>query len=392
MLIILLLFTCINLALLLLTYKWVRISVQVGQDNHAYLTEMISDVLALRENVAEPDGIDLLGREWYGREWPRQLSQREREILLGAYTQDGLPRFPNPVPFEVGDSYSSYLLTSKFATLQASDKIRLLQQLRSVSQLPLKLAELAATDSNETVRIWLASHAKFDSLEKGDAEGIINALKNDPSPYVIASLLSNPDFEELPWQCLCGGKLEDDWRERVRRYTPEQCLALMYNPMLSPDFLLELMRSTPATLSLDPELHKQMVAIGVRNPGIIENSRMWGRKMKQTVSRDDVIETDMRYGEIWKLAFGGSWLYDISRPVARYIQTSPKVKLEIYNRFRENRDPFTRLAILEGCIMPMDEETLRLGAQDSEMLCKREAQSKIEAWEKRRFPYQPDIH
>ena len=99
MLIILLLFTCINLALLLLTYKWVRISVQVGQDNHAYLTEMISDVLALRENVAEPDGIDLLGREWYGREWPRQLSQREREILLGAYTQDGLPRFPKPVPF-----------------------------------------------------------------------------------------------------------------------------------------------------------------------------------------------------------------------------------------------------------------------------------------------------
>lgn len=392
MLTIIVIVTLISCVLLLVILKSVQSS---PQQVRPWILQVVSEIRALRERSGDSVYLDVLGREWYGTEWPRQYSKRELDILTGAFTQDGVPRLPNPAPFQVGDGYGLHVLMARFSAADPLNQIKLLEQLRGVSAIPRELVELAANNTNEAVRLWIGSHADCRSLEcKGDSATIADKLGHDSSRFVRASLLSNPEYSGLPWSAF-GARLEDDWRERLRSYTQEECFALMYNPKLSVRYLLELMQNTPENLGIGFALRSQMVAIGVRNPGLIEDSRRYGRKSKLTLFRDDVIDVDRRYEEIWRLAFGLWWPSEASRAVALYIQTTPETKLEVFKRFQQgadSSDALIRLGIIQGATMPADKELLTLALKDSDVFCLREATRKIEGWNNRCFEYDPDLH
>src|ERR1700680_744597 len=129
MLLILIIATFLNLALLMVILKRTRVFAESTEAALAALEQVSSDVLSVRENGFEEVNINVLGREWHGSEWPRRLSSREQQVLHGAFTQDGLPRLPNPAPFENGDDYACHLLTSRFSAFDGYHRIKLLEQL-----------------------------------------------------------------------------------------------------------------------------------------------------------------------------------------------------------------------------------------------------------------------
>lgn len=394
----------------------IQISASIHHASHTSgrgIGEIYRMTLSLQEHAFSLE-TDLLGREWH-TVWPGRLAKAEVEVVhRSAFSPLGVPRFPNPDPFENHDEYTTHLLIQKYVTCDAVHRVRLLEQLRAVASsrlwpawIPHELATLVVADENEFVRLWFASHARELETRQVENDGpsssettdssILKILKADPSQFVRAALLSNPESRDLPWS-RSGIRLEDDWKARLGSYTRLECIALMYNPTLELNFLLELMRNTSQTLGIGPELQDLMVSIGIRNPEIIEWSRRCGR-----TSWGEFFCPDQRCAEIWDLAFGKWWRFhrtfefrsSIPRFTALYIQTTPDKKLEVYRRFEEGKPDANcqfRCYVLEGCMMPGDEPILRIGMSDEDELCRRQSEWKIKSWEKRHFDRDSDIH
>jgi hypothetical protein len=145
-------------------------------------------------------------------------------------------------------------------------------------------------------------------------------------------------------------------------------LALMRNADLSSDFIVVMMKADTGALGMSLTEHAELLRAALQNPRPIQLSRRFGRDYYLTFG--DGNPPAEEYAEMWNLAVD-RWLETgIPYWVFKYIQTTPKTKLAIYQRLAQKEHSELRKAILKGCEPSKDGAILKLGLSDPEESCK----------------------
>jgi hypothetical protein len=313
---------------------------------------------ALATEPTETAAIPPIGFEWYEDGWPDWI------VESADWYRSPLLPFSNPQPFEFVDEYSSSLLLAEFnATPAGLGRKSLLKSFYRTrgDYFPIALADAAASDADVVVRIWSASHmnlvykdwnweSKEDINSRSTLRDYGKLFCSDPSPIVRAALCSNPKYD---------GTYSADMSQLER-------LALMRAPNTGGALLASLMESESDGIGMTRYEHVEVLCAAVLNPALIQNSRIYGRHY--FVRFGDPNKPREEYAKLWNLT-ADHWLNTpVSYLVFKFIQTTPEVKLAMYQRLSEHCGH--REAILRGCDPALDQAILKLGLTDSDAGCR----------------------
>jgi hypothetical protein len=347
-----------------------------------YLTVETKRIKHNNQFIAEDLGKQL-------EELKRKTRGPQREAVSYEWYEDGWPfapdevwtPFENPVPFLNPDDYTEQLLLTRYRAAVGHEKSEFLRRLRrtGVWLLPASLAEELCRDGDASVRVWFASHGELKVTGKNEVERDFEAvLEADSEAVVRAALFSNPHYSRLsvPW-ARPGSPPAEGWQQFISARQQIERLAIMRNPHLPSTFVVALMKADPLSLGMTRDEQASMIVAAARNPDLIDGSRGTGRKWWGVVGgeADPPFE---EYGEMWRLTCD-RWLdTDVPFEVFRYIQTTPKVKLEVYNRCEgKGRNEAFREIILGNCEPREDYEILKLGWNDPGEECRRTAKRRV---------------
>jgi len=279
----------------------------------------------------------------------------------------------DPRPFEFMDAYSEALLMAEFkASSAALDRKAFLKRFYRTcgAYLPTPLADAAAQDADPAVRVWAAAHMNLihKDYSGNDWENapvicdFTEVFAVDHEPVVRAALWSNPDHPRLHFG------FPKNWEQLIPTLSTLDRLALMRNSKISSDFIVALMKAETDLLCISRREHSELLSAALLNPRPIQLSRRFGRDFYLIFGNGH--PPDERYTEMWTLA-AERWLgTPIPYRVFGFIQTTPKVKLAIYQRLTGKEHSGLREAILSGSDPSEDGSVLKLGLADPEDDCK----------------------
>ncbi len=292
--------------------------------------------------------------------------------------------------YGIQDAYTIAELTRSYERENSRGRIRLLRRVyRQGVRLPYELALKAVTDSDSSVREWMAREAQdLDYSERQylpvQAEqastilgpsgepltytdtvthlhsdrNLIERLKQDSDPFVRAALYENHHLFSKFGMSALGG----DGIGVFRECAPLERLAMMRNKELSLEFVKRILDPQDTTLFLENEERATLAKACLVNPQVIHNGRLsremfpagadgWGN---YTIRKDSEA--------IWELA--AKWPEDsgVQGLAFKYVQTEDSVKSGVFQRCQ---NVYLRRFILESCL-PEDEGTLKLGRGDSD--------------------------
>jgi len=292
--------------------------------------------------------------------------------------------------YGIQDAYTIAELIRSYERENSRGRVCLLRRMyRQRVRMPYELALRAVTDSDSSVREWMAREARdldyserqYPPAETEKASTILGPngesltytdtvahfypdrnlyerLKRDTDPFVRAALYENHHLFFKFGMSALGG----DGIEVFRECAPLERLAMMRNKELSLEFAKRILDPQDTTLCLGNEERAVLAKACLVNPKVVQNGRQsrkifpagadgWGN---YTIQKDSEA--------VWKLA--ARWPVDSGVPsiAFKYVQTEDQVKAEIYKKCQND---FLRQTILESCL-PEDEKTLTLGRGDSD--------------------------
>lgn len=350
------------LAILILIALYAAIQSEKTNHNTREIAQTVSELINTLKREP-PQHEHTLGYEWYEDGWPF-IEDTDGDIVP----------FKNPIPYYNRDEYSDQLLLSQYQSGVGFEKLSFLRCIRrSASSLPQVLVEELCQNGDVSVRVWFASHGWVGMPRSNSrSETYEMLLENDPEKIVRAALFCNPDYSRLPWQLL-GPK--EGWREFMARQQPLDRMAMMRNPKLSEGFVVALMKEDSTSIGITREEHAKLIYAAAHNPDLIGSSRRTGRDF--WVGGGEGNPPFQEYGEMWRVAYA-RWLDTIAvYAVFRYIQTTPKIKLEIYNLCAGQDREALRETILGSCEPLKDGEILKLGWNDPSDRCREIAHDRI---------------
>jgi hypothetical protein len=294
--------------------------------------------------------------------------------------------------YGIQDAYTIAELMRSYERENSRERIRLLRRVyRQGVRLPYELALKAATDSDSSVREWMAREAQdLDYSERQyppvqaeqastilDPSGepltytytvthlhpdrnLIERLKQDSDPFVRAALYENHHLSV--GFGLSAAAFGDGGIDTFRNCAPLERLAMMRNEELSLKLAKHILDLQDTTFGLETEERTALAKACLVNAKVVQNGRLsrgmfpagadgWGN---YTIRKDSEA--------IWELA--AKWPEDsgVQGLAFKYVQTEDSVKSGVFRRCK-NVD--LRRIILETCL-PEDEETLKLGRGDSD--------------------------
>jgi len=292
--------------------------------------------------------------------------------------------------YGVQDSYTIAELTRSYERENSRGRVRLLRRLyRQGVRLPYELALKAVTDSDSSVREWMAREAQdldyserqyppFETEKSSTVPGpngeslnyrdtvahlhpdrnLYERLKQDSDPFVRAALYENHHLFFKFGMSALGGDGIGVFNECV----PIDRLAMMRNRELSLEFVKRILDPEDTTLCLDNEERTMLAKASLANPKVVRNGRM-SREMFPAGADgwgNYAIQKDSE--AVWELA--AKWPANSGVPFIafKYVQAEDQVKAKIY---RKCQNDFLRQTILESCL-PEDEKTLKLGRADAD--------------------------
>jgi hypothetical protein len=361
--------------MLLLLFYAARLAEKNGSRIDVLVTSLAEHLRADNKIATQKD---TLGYEWHEDGWPQVYSD---DLLPGRMSD-----FENPAPYYYSDVYSESLLAAEYhGAVTAFEKKAFLKRIqRTGISVPLAIADEAFSDADPAVRIYAASHLDlvYKDYTGGDWKNpptlreFETTLLNDPDPVVQAARFSNPSNVGWPWthdgSWKCSGP-HDFWQKTFAKMSQLERLAAVRNPQLKDKFLIALMEAEPATLNMNRQEHVELICAAAVNPRIVEGSRRTGRDAWGTWG--DWNTPFKEYGQMWRIAVD-RWLKTaVPYRVLQFIQTTPDVKLEVYNRLPEEKFASLRQRILKGCDRK-DAEVLKLGWGDPDEECRRIARTR----------------
>jgi len=235
-------------------------------------------------------------------------------------------------------------------------------------------------DGSEYVRAWAAGHLSVDFKDYSDWEHPVEIrnyeplLLADPSPIVRAAYWSNPECRQLPWLDYpeTWGEILEWWKEQFRELTQQERLGLTRNPQLNKKYVVALMETPSEELKISHQEHIAVLTAAGQNPKLINDSRHHGRRWGGTEE----------YGQMWKLALD-KWIDKPPVPFVfiKYIQTTPEVKLEAYNRLlgKQKADDlkWLRQEVIRSCDPFDDKNILKAAWDDPDEECRKIAQERV---------------
>lgn len=298
--------------------------------------------------------------------------------------------------YGIQDSYTTAKLSRSYESRDSRRRIRLLRRLyRQGVRPPYDLALKAVTDSDPSVREWMAREAQDldyrerryvlpqpeeDSTLPGPSgensahndtvkhlqpdRDLTERLKQDSDPFVRAALYENRHLSfEFGMSAAAFG---DGGIAVFSNCTPLERLALMRNKELSLKLVKHILDLKHDLPGIDIEERTSLAKACLVNPKVVTNGRL-SREIFPT-SADGYGAYTIRKDseEIWRLA--SSWPEDTGVPSVtfKYVQTEDNVKAEI---LRECQNANIRRIILESC-MPDDEKTISLGRSDNDPMAR----------------------
>lgn len=276
------------------------------------------------------------------------------------------------VRYAVQDAYTISELTRSYDREDCRGRIRLLRRVYAQTpRLPYELALKAITDSDPSVREWMARKGQnldYPDARHESADALLDIthpdrdltirLRQDADPFVRAAFFENAEL----FNCL--------WRSRHEKLISEfkncstlERLAMMRNESLSLGLVKLILDPDDTTLGLENSERYQLASACLVNKRVVENGQRTRKGYSST--RDGWsgwFQTEDYSQVVWELA--AKWSDEAGIPFHAFhtVQTYDRVKAAIYPKCKAVP---LRSAILESCL-PEDDETLRLGRMDSD--------------------------
>jgi hypothetical protein len=317
--------------------------------------------------------------------------------------------------YAISDAYMLEELRRSYQNSAAKGRIELLKELYSGKQRgesqrpPFEIALLAVEDANVEVRQWIARHGKYldysDDENPGaarqeeahlyDAGGrpigipsrnLEERLKNDPDPFVCASLRENPT--------VFGGLISstEKWMGYFREANHMERLALVRNPEVWEPFIEKIFDPEDNALGITLQERQELVLAFLTNEEALAKE---ARAALRRPTGSDNIEIDAaimsHFGsrhflqKLWHLASKWPRETKIQSAVYYAVPADDKTKAEVY---RTCDEPAWRHMILANC-GGEDRETLELGLKDTDEICRYMAEDIKKRAVKTQFPDDP---
>lgn len=318
--------------------------------------------------------------------------------LSYGWFDDGFPSDPideenrrplcNPEPHRGPDEYMTKHFVAEYKAISdAYQRKDYLRHLRNEGVwMTADLLDVIYADESEFVRAWAAGHLSMDFKDYSDWEHPVEIrnyqqqLSSDPSPLVRAACWSNPEYHGLPWWL---SDVSPTWKEQFQGLTQLERLGLMRNPRLSSNYVVALLQTQSGELNLTDQEHIQVLTAAGQNPAVINDSRRTGREAWAV--EGDAFPPSEEYGEMWRLVVD-RWLKKAPVPMVflKYIQTTPKVKLEIYDRLlrkeeAKNDFKWLRQEVIRSCDPFRDKDVLKIAWDDPDEECRKIAEERVGA-------------
>lgn len=373
---------CILLAVVYLAYR----AFLVSRSQEALATFLDAELKQIREAQRVPP--EQLSYGWYDDGWPfRKTVQEDRAPL------------ENPTPHKDPDDYETQMLIAEYRSiLDPQQRKEFLRKLRKhgVWMRPT-LLDLIYADENPLVRAWAAGHLEtgfedYTALRSMTEQEFVEYrlrhkpqkirdyepdLLGDPEPIVRAALWCNPDCSRLPWS---GIFISEQWKDQLKSMSQLERLGLMRNPELPLRLVVALLETPSAQINMTREQHAEVLCAAAANADLVGSSRHTGRR--GWVGGGEGNSPFEGFGTMWSLCLD-KWMDQPSVPFCffRYIQTTPEVKLAVYNRLLEKRDgsdrDWLRKEIIESCDPFDDSAVLRAAWNDPDEKCKEAARERV---------------
>jgi hypothetical protein len=261
------------------------------------------------------------------------------------------------------DEYTLEELKFRYRISDAKNRIELIKELQAghtFGSIPDEIALLAVEDPIPEVRGWFARHGLAH-------DEVFYRLRNDPDPFIRASLLENPHYSSV------AAPLVDNYVSAMTamfpRLTQMERLALMRNPRVSHTLTEKVLDPDDKYLNLDMGSRRDLAIAWIyANAGrprdyeekITFSKKLWFLAAKWPLS----IKLDSGEEE-------GSYF---PATVYEYVDVDDDTKAEHY---RECKHPALRQCVLKNCTKNVDDITLNLGLHDSDEECRELARSII---------------
>jgi hypothetical protein len=359
---------CISLVLIYVALK----TAAIAKDQTAiveYLQTELKEIKAAQKIPVKP-----LAYGWFDDGFPADPSREEER-----------GRLENPEPHKGSDEYMTQAFIAEYkATPNAHQRKEYLRHLWTAGTwMTGDFLDTIYADASEYVRAWAAGHLSVDFKDYSDWQHPVEIrnyeplLLADPSPIVRAAYWSNPNCRRLPWSLIW---IAETWKEHFEGLTQLERLGLMRNPQLSMKYVVALMETPSEELKINQKEHIELLTAAGQNPKLINGSRHTGRGVWAV--EGDANSPFEEYGQMWRLALD-KWIDKPPVPFVfiKYIQTTPEVKLETYNRLLEKREAnnlkWLRQEVIRSCDPFDDKNILKAAWDDPDEECKKIAQERV---------------
>ena len=355
---------CILLVLLYMAWETAAIA-RSQREIVEYLNVELKEIKAALKIPVQP-----LAYGWWDNGFPLNLSKEEERRVL-----------ENPTPHIGPDEYTTQSFIAEYkAILSAHERKQYLQRLRDAGAwMRPDFLDLVYADADEYLRAWAAGHLSLEVEDYSHREHPVEIRNYEPllladsSPLVRAAYWSNPRCRRLPWSLI---SISERWKEHFHSLTQLERLGLMRNPELSMQYVVALLDTASGGLQISQQEHIAVLTAAAQNPTLIGRSRNTVRR--EWGEWDPPFE---EYGQMWKLALD-KWLNsEVPYVFIKYIQTTPEVKLEIYNRLLEKREAteqkVLRREVIRSCDPFDDRNVLKVAWDDPDEECRKIAEERV---------------
>jgi hypothetical protein len=318
---------------------------------------------------------------WFDDGWPVKKSRDEETFPL-----------ENPALRATIDAYAIRAWMIEYDSLKSAMQKRAFLRKLNIAKisLPAEFLDLVFSDESAAIRAWAAGHLPtckdYSEIDKPvQTRDYEPAILVDPEPVVRAALWSNPGCKQLPFarnveEWVQTDKwVHSDWKERLLAMSHIERLGLMRNPKLSKHLVLALLEASSEELGITRNEHDEIVTAAALNPALIGDSRFHGRDEWMVDSYPN--PPCEEYAKMWDVCLD-RWMGDQLVPYRylSYIQTTPKKKLQTYERLNDgDGDRYKALlreAVIRSCDLN-DKDVLKLACEDPDKECRKVARERV---------------
>jgi hypothetical protein len=298
--------------------------------------------------------------------------------------------------YDAIDAYTLEELSREYEAADVRGRIHLLRRIQKILKsgcIPYEIAVLAVGDRHVQVRAWIARHGEIlDYRESKLVDGKLTythpernfeeRLKNDPDPFVRASLHENPILSPLAWT---------DFGEWFQRASHLERLALVRNPKADERFIENIFDNEDKELALSMDERKELILAYLTNEDMVFKAKLRTREIPiDEYLILSAVDADNHFSRLWELASKWPGESGIPHAVYSFVNAPDSTKAKVYQGCEK---PFFRRTILYGCTH-RDKETLKLGVADADAEC-REVAAQVMKGDERESPeekFREEVH